>query len=107
MVVMMKTMKIMLPTCRMIDYQSNDLILGQLLRPWPIYYLVCDYGWSCWTYNWLQWCEYDGSFHIGFINWEEESSKMATGSMCTMQCNVKRWGCDDDIDDGEMITWYL
>ena len=56
--------------------------------------------------------EYDGSFHIGFINWEEESCKMATGSMCMMQCNVKRWGCDDyiddeDDDDGEMKFDYF
>ena len=45
--------------------------------------------------------EYDGSFHIAFINWEEESCKMATGSMCMMQCKFKRWGCEDDIGDDD------
>ena len=96
----------------MIDYQSNDLILGQLLRPWPIYYPICDYGWLCWTSNWLQWCEYDGSFHIGFLNWEIESCKIATGSMCMMHCNalhcnINIWGCDDDIDNDKIVNLYL
>ena len=47
------------------------------------------------------------NFILAFEIEKKKICKMATGSMCMMQCKVKRWGCDDDIDDDKMIKSYF